>query len=61
MRELQLLANSLKNADATLLRKDVALYETTLLKEGTILLRSAETIAKREKRGSAILLCILKP
>jgi hypothetical protein len=61
MRELQLITNQLKNADTTLMRKDVSLHETTLIKEGTVLLKSAEQIAKREKRGSAILLCILKP
>jgi hypothetical protein len=61
MRELQLIANQLKNADTTLLRKDVSLHETTLTKEGTVLLKSAEQIAKREKKGSAIMLCILKP
>jgi hypothetical protein len=61
MRELQLIANQLRNADTTLLRKDVSLHETTLIKEGTVLLKSAEQIAKREKKGSAILLCILKP
>jgi len=61
MRELQLIANQLRNSDTTLLRKDVSLHETTLIKEGTVLLKSAEQIAKREKKDSAILLCILKP
>lgn len=61
MRELTLIANQLKNADATLLRKDVALHENSLMKEGTLLLRSAETIAKREKKQSVVLIAIIKP
>ena len=61
MRELQILDRELQSAtNATLLRKDVSLYQRSLLAEATPLLREAELVAKRKRLGIVTILIIVR-
>jgi hypothetical protein len=60
MRELELIARNLRGHDATLLRKDVALYGADLQREMTAFMREVALRAKREKPETVVLLAILK-
>lgn len=60
MRELELIARNLRGRDATLIRKDIAVYGADLQRETTTFIREVATRAKREKTETVILIAILK-
>ena len=60
MRELELIARNLRGHDATLIRKDIALYGADLHREMTAFMRDIAVRAKREKAETVVLLAILK-
>ncbi len=60
MRELELIARNLRGRDATLIRKDVAVYSADLQREHMIFMREVAARAKREKPETVVLLAILK-
>jgi hypothetical protein len=60
MRELELIARNLRGHDATLLRKDVALYGADLQRETAAFMREVALRAKRDKPETVILIAILK-
>ena len=59
MRELDLISKSLKNTDATLLRKDFSLYEAHLSIDVAPFLREIAARAKREKKGNLVLIALI--
>jgi hypothetical protein len=59
MRELDLISKSLKNTDATLLRKDFSLFQANLSIDVAPFLREIAARAKREKKGNLMLIAIL--
>ena len=59
MRELDLIAKSLKNTDATLLRKDFSLFQANLSVDAAPFLREIVARAKREKKGNLVLIAVL--
>jgi len=60
MRELELIARNLRGRDATLIRKDIAVYSADLQRESSLLMREVAARAKREKAETVVLLAILK-
>lgn len=60
MRELELIARNLRGHDATLLRKDVALYGADLQKELLVFTREVNLQIRKEKPETVVLLAILK-
>jgi hypothetical protein len=60
MRELELIARNLRGRDATLIRKDIAVYSADLQRESMVFMREVTARAKREKPGTVVLLAILK-
>ena len=60
MRELNEIAKSLKNTDATILRKDFPLFRGNLSTDAASFLREIASRAKREKKGSLILIAVLR-
>ena len=60
MRELDLVSKSLKNTDATLLRKDFSLFQANLSIDAAPFLREIAARAKREKKGDLLLIAVLK-
>ena len=60
MRELDLISKSLKNTDATLLRKDFSLFQANLSIDVAPFLREIAARAKREKKGNLLLIAVLK-
>ena len=60
MRELELIARNLRGHDATLLRKDVALYGADLQKEFLAFTREVNLQIRKEKPETVVLLAILK-
>ena len=60
MRELDLVSKSLKNTDATLLRKDFSLFQANLSVDAAPFLREIVARAKREKKGNLVLIAVLK-
>jgi hypothetical protein len=60
MRELELIARNLRGHDATLLRKDVALYGADLQKDLLVFTREVNLQVRKEKPETVVLLAILK-
>jgi hypothetical protein len=60
MRELELIARNLRGRDATLIRKDIAVYSADLQRESMVFMREVTARAKREKTETVILVAILK-
>jgi len=60
MRELELIARNLRGRDATLIRKDIAVYSADLQRESSLFMREVAARAKREKAETVVLLAILK-
>jgi len=60
IRELDLISKQFRTSrDASIVRKDVNLYEKDLKREVTPFLQEVEKVAKRDKLGTVILLAIL--
>jgi len=60
MRELEIIARNLRGRDATLIRKDIAVYSADLQRESSLFMREVAARAKREKAETVVLLAILK-
>ena len=60
MRELELIARNLRGRDATLIRKDIAVYSADIQRETAAFMREVTAQAKRDKAESVVLLAILK-
>ena len=59
MKELDLISKSVKDNDATLLRKDFQLFQANLSIDAAPFLREIAARAKREKKGNLVLIAIL--
>jgi hypothetical protein len=60
VRELELIARNLRGRDATLIRKDIAVYGADIQREAAAFMREVTAQAKRDKAESVVLLAILK-
>lgn len=60
MKSLDELSRSIKDSNATLLRRDIATYGTALPKEASVFVRDVTLRAKREKATIVTLIAILR-
>jgi len=60
VRELDLISRSLRNVDATLLRRDLSLFQANLVVDAAPFLREVAATGKREKKGNLVLIAILQ-
>ena len=60
MRELDAISKSIKDSDATLIRKDFVLFERNFMTDVSPFIRDVVARAKREKKSSVILVAVLK-
>jgi hypothetical protein len=60
MRQLDAICKSIKDSDATLIRKDFVLFERNFTTDVSPFLRDVVARAKREKKGNVVLIAILQ-
>ena len=58
-RELDLLAKEHHSKKATVLRKDLSLYQTTMSAASSSFLREVESQCKRQKLGNVVLIAVI--
>lgn len=58
-RELEILAKEYQSKKATVLRKDLNLYQTTMSTAASSFLREVETLAKKEKQAIVTIVALI--
>jgi hypothetical protein len=58
-RELDLIAQEHKSKNATVLRNNISLYQTTMSAASSSFLREVESQCKRQKLGNVVLVAVI--
>jgi hypothetical protein len=58
-RELDLIAQEYKSKNATVLRNNISLYQTTMSAASSSFLREVESQCKRQKLGNVVLVAVI--